>query len=155
MIGGYYTGAVIKDVVYRSSKAFSSPAHFPCLLVSDSVESHQSADLVTISNFRRAKAPLKKIVKEGLGIEFLLHRARKMNGQELAKWFTELREAYAFCESSGCQFILSSGASFPVEMVSGRSFDEILAELGIDSRGHWRGMENWLGGVLAQKVIAK
>ena len=155
MIGGCYDGTIIKDVVYRSSKAFSSPTHFPCLLVSVSVESHQSADLVTISNFRRAKAPLKKIAKEGLGVEFLLHHARKMNGEELAKWFTELREAYAFCESSGCQFVLSSGASFPVEMVSGRSFDEILAELGIDSRSHWRGMERWLSSVLAQKVVVK
>lgn len=145
----------MKDVVYRTSNALSSRIHFPCLLVSDKAESLQSADLITISNFRRAKASLKKRAREGIGIEFLLHPARKMNGEDLAKWFVELREAHAFCESSGCQFILSSGASFPFEMISGESFDEILAEVGIDSSMHWRGMEKWLSSILAQKVIMK
>ena len=154
LVGGYFDGKVIKDVVYRISNRLSRPVHFPCLLVSEKAEALQFADLITISSFRRAKPSLKK-AREGLGIEFLLHPARKMNEEELAKWFAELREAHAFCESSGCQFILSSGASFPFEMISGESFDEILAELGINSHRHWNVMEKWLSTTLAQKVIMK
>jgi RNase P/RNase MRP subunit p30 len=129
--------------------------NFPYLSVSDNVNSLQSADLITISNFRNAKASLKKKLKEGLGIEFLLHPARKMDAEDLSKWFAELREAYTFCESSGCQFILSSGARWPIEMISGRSFDEILTEVGIDYHKHWSDLDRWLTSILAKKVITK
>ena len=129
--------------------------NFPYLSVSDKVDSLIFADLITISSFRKAKASLKKKLKVGLGIEFLLHPARKMNAEELSKWFAELREAYIYCESSGCQFILSSGARSPIEMISGRSFDEILTEVGIDYHKHWRDLDRWLSSILAKKVIMK
>lgn len=154
-IGGSYDGKVIKDVVYRSSSVLSKPMNFPYLSVSDKVDSLQSADLITISSFRKAKASLKKKLRVGLGIEFLLHPARKMNAEGLSKWFAELREAHIFCKSSGCQFILSSGAKLPIEMISGRCFDEILIEVGIDYHKHWRDMDKWLSSILAKKVIVK
>lgn len=101
------------------------------------------------------KERLKKKLRKGIAMEFLLNPARNMTGIEVAKWLEDLHDAYAFCQSSGCQFVLSSGARSPVEMVSGNCFDEILKELEIDPSRYWRDLNQWLEQTLARKVIVK
>jgi hypothetical protein len=152
---GCYNNEKNQDVIHRFHVPPAAPPPFPYLVAVDKLDSIQTADLVTIPNFQRAKNTLKKTRKHGLGVEFLLSPARKMSGQAVAKWFGELLEAYAFCEDSGCQFIVSSGAGNPSEMISGRSFDAILTEVGVDPQTYWCGLEKWLCDVAGQKVIVK
>jgi RNase P/RNase MRP subunit p30 len=112
-----------------------------------------SADLLSADNFNSIKGILKKRNKTGLGLEFLVSKARTRQSSELAKWFTDLKEAQRFCESSGCQFILSSGAQNSLEMVSARSLEAIINEIGIDTKRYWQDLHRWLDYVLARKVI--
>ena len=133
----------------------SAPPAFPYLVTSDAVDSLQAGDLVTISNFRKVKNVLKKKHKDRLGLEFIIAPARKMSGEGVAQWIGDLQDAYSFCKSSGCQFIVSSGASSPSEMISGRCFDAILTEVGIDSDRYWQDLDKWLSGVLSRKVSVK
>lgn len=144
---------MIPGILYRLQGPAAHASSFPYLVVSDRQDFDQSPDLVTLASFHKAKGILKKKVREGLGLEFVIGRVRKMTGESAAKWFGDLRDAYAFCESSGAQFILSSGATSPHELVSGRSFDEILDELGIDHGRYWRQLELWLQEALSRKVV--
>lgn len=145
----------MEGVVYRIKAPPLSAPRFDYVVVSDRFDPGKPLDLVTISNFHRAKSSLKKRTKKDLGVEFLVSEARKMSGEGVAKWLGDLREAYSFCKSSGCQFIISSGAESPLEMVSGKSFDAILTEVGIDSHGYWKDLDLWLRNVLSRKVTLK
>ncbi|HJS82564.1 MAG TPA: hypothetical protein VJ742_06980 [Nitrososphaera sp.] len=154
-IGAHYDGKKIEDVIYRMCSPPSAPPAFPYLVTSDVLDSVQDADLVTISNFRKAKNMLKKKHKDRLGLEFVVAAARKMSGEGVARWLGDLKDAYSFCESSGGQFILSSGARSPSEMISGRSFDAILNEIGVHHDRHWQDLDKWLSDVLSRKVLVK
>lgn len=154
-IGAGFDGNFVKGVIYRTRASLHPVIKFPHVVVSDRFDSNLSIDLVTLSNFRRAKSLLKKSIRKGLGVEFLISGARKMNGDTVAKWLTDLRDAYAFCESAGCQFIISSGAGSPSEMVSGICLDAILIEVGIECKQYWQDLDLWLHGVLSQKVSVK
>jgi RNase P/RNase MRP subunit p30 len=111
--------------------------------------------LITVPNFRRVKDRVRKKIRKGQGLEFLLQPARAMTGVEIAKWFGDLREAYRLCQSLGAQFILSSGAGSPSEMISGISFDEVLKEVGIEPKRHWDEQTRWLEDALAGQVTVQ
>lgn len=153
LIGGRYDGKVVKNVVYRSTIPAKQPTDYPCIIAANDIDSGQQADLITVANFRRIKDKARKKVRRKQGLEFLLHPARQMTAAEVAKWLGELREAYGLCQALGAQFILSSGAGSPSEMISGNSFDEILKEIGIDPRRHWQELNRWLDHVIAGQVM--
>jgi hypothetical protein len=154
-IGASYDGKVTENVIYRNPGLSPVPNTFPYIVVAGEVGLLQDADLVMVSSFQKAKDKLKKKLRKGLALEFLLHPARAMDGAGIARWLQDLREAYLFCHSSGCQFILSSGARSHSEMVSGNCFDEILAEINVDPRKHWHDMDAWLTKALARRVTVK
>lgn len=105
-----------------------------------------------IRDFNKGKKQLKKKIKKGTGVELTVNPARKMDGSSVGKWFSSLRDLYAFCNSSHCQFILSSGATSEYEMISGPCLDAILKTAGIEPQRHWHMMEKWLEERLSRKV---
>jgi hypothetical protein len=120
------------------------------LTVSDNTDGQ--VDVIMISDLRKVRERLKKKVKRGTGLEMVVRPARKMNAAALGKWFDSINELYAFCHSSRCQFILSSGAGSQYEMVSGPCLDAILKTADIDPESHWHKMAQWLDGKLAKRV---
>jgi RNase P/RNase MRP subunit p30 len=120
------------------------------LLVSEEVG--EPADIVMIKDFNKVKKQLKKGVKKGTGLELAVNPARKMDSGSVGKWFSNLSDLYAFCHSSRCQFILSSGATSEYEMISGPCLDAILKTVGIEPQSHWRSMGKWLEEKLLRNV---
>lgn len=106
-----------------------------------------------IRDFNKVKNELKKKVKKGTGLEMTVNPARKMDGGSVGKWFSNLSDLFAFCHSSRCQFILSSGATSEYEMISGPCLDAILKTIGIEPKSHWRSMEKWLEEKLSRNVV--
>jgi hypothetical protein len=144
----------VANVIYRLPPTTKPSYSLPHIVVTGNIDLAHDADLVTITSFRM-KDKLKKRIRKGLGVEFLTNRVRLLDGAGVAKWLEELREAYGFCRSAGCQLVLSSGATAPNEMVSGACYDEILAEINIEPQKYWLDLNKWLDTVLAGKVIAK
>jgi sugar-specific transcriptional regulator TrmB len=131
-------------------KAPQSPAKYPYLTVSDNV--HDPADVLTINDFRRVKEKLKKKVKKGTGLEVAIAPARKMDAVGIGKWFESVADLHSFCQSSRCQFIISSGARSMHEMVSGPCIDAILKNCDIDQHRHWREMNSWLEAMVSRRA---
>jgi hypothetical protein len=94
-------------------------------------------------------------IRRGVGVEFLIAATRELSSEAVAKWFRNLAEAFDFCESVGCQLVVSSGARDASDMVSGVCFDEILTEAGIDHRKYWKDLDTWLREVVSRKVISQ
>jgi hypothetical protein len=149
-VGAPFDGKVREDVVYRLKKAPQSPVKYPYLVVSDNVD--EPADVLTISDFRRAKERLKKKVKKGIGLEVMVAPARKIDAVGVGRWLESIKEMHSFCHSSRCQFILSSGATSMHEMVSGPGLDAMLRKCDIDPQMHWREMDRWLETRLLKRV---
>jgi RNase P/RNase MRP subunit p30 len=120
------------------------------LVVSENIG--EPADIITIRDFNKVKKQLKKKVKKGTGLELTVNPARKMDGHSVGKWFRSLRDLYAFCHSSRCQFILSSGATSQYEMISGPCLDAILKTGGIEPQSYWHNMGKWLEERLLRNV---
>ncbi len=152
-IGAGFDGTARENVVYRLPSIPNSPAKFPFVAVSENIKTIQTVNVITLTNFSHAREHLKKYCKKGTGLEFMLNHARKMTGPDVARWFADIGEAYVFCESAGCQLILSSGAKALSEMISGRCFDAILKECGVDPDRHWQDMNTWLDRLLARRVL--
>jgi hypothetical protein len=120
------------------------------LVVSENIG--ELTDILTIRDFNKVKEQLKKKIKKGTGLELTVNPARKMDGRSVGKWFSSLRGLYAFCHSSRCQFILSSGATSQYEMISGPCLDAILKTSGIEPQSYWRDMGKWLEERLLRNV---
>lgn len=123
------------------------------LMVSDNADDASHADLVTVSDFGRVKDRLKKKAKAGVGLEMTVAQARRMDAAGVARWLADVSALAGFCHSSGCQLVLSSGATSRCEMVSGRSFDALLRTCGIDPERHWAGLEKWLESRLSGRRV--
>lgn len=153
-IGCQYRGQVERGgIIYRLESSPALPTDFPYIIVSNSADSANLVDLVTVSSYSSAKNALKKKAHKGLGIEFLIGGARLKKGHEIARWLNSLAEAYRFCKSSHCQFILSSGAKTPQELISGICMDAILAEIGIEPHHYWKELEAWVKVVTSRQVV--
>jgi hypothetical protein len=123
------------------------------LIVSENIDEASRADILVLRDFRRAKERLKKKAKGGgAGIEITVQQARKMDAIGVARWIADAHDLYEFCQSSGFQFILSSGAGSPSEVVSGQSFDAMLKMTEIDPQKHWRELAGWLESRLERRV---
>ncbi|UVS69621.1 hypothetical protein NWT39_02260 [Nitrososphaera viennensis] len=122
------------------------------MVVSENIDEISRVDILVLRDFRRAKERLKKKAKGGAGIEITIEQARKLDAAGVARWVADAHDLYEFCQSSGFQFILSSGASSPAGAVSGQSFDAILKMMGIDPQKHWKEMNSWLEFRLGRRV---
>jgi hypothetical protein len=149
-VGAPFYGEVRDGVIYRLRNNPAAPVKYPYLTVSDNADG--PVDVVMIGDLRKVRDRLKKRVKRGTGLEMVVRPARKMNAAALGKWFDSINELYAFCHSSRCQFILSSGAGSAYEMVSGPCLDAILKTADIDPTNHWHKMTQWLDGKLSKRV---
>lgn len=152
-MGSCFDGKIHENIVYRLPGVAPSAVRFPYIIVSERIDDAESADLITVANFRHVKEMIKKKAQQGLGLEFLISETRKMNGAAVAKWLVQIYDAYSFCERTGCQLILSSGANSTLEMISGRCFDAILNEIGIDPERHWQEMKKWLQTATSKRVM--
>lgn len=139
------------EIIYRLAKPPHEPGRHPYLLVSENPDDAPHADVLSLKNFARAEERLKK-KKGGAGIEITVAQARKMDAAGVARWFSDARDLYQFCQSSGFQFILSSGADSPASAVSGQSLDALLKMMGIGPQRHWQEMEKWLESRLERRV---
>lgn len=144
---------VREGLIYRLKKTPRFPTNYPYLVVSDNTD--ESADVLSITDFRRIREKLKKKVKTGTGLEVTVASARKMDAVGIGKWLNDIEELYSFCHSSRCQLILSSGASSMHEMVSGPCLDAILKNCGIDHEKQWRDMNIWLETKLSRRVSVR
>lgn len=138
-----------RQVIHRLRQSPGRAVNYQYLVVSESVEDMPRLDVLVVKDMGRIKEKLKKKIKPGVGLEMAVAPARKMDA---GRWFSGVRELYSYCQSSGCQFILSSGADSPHSMVSGQCFDAVLETLGIDPQEHWESMQKWLGSRLARRV---
>jgi hypothetical protein len=149
-VGTPFDGNTRENIIYRLKEAPRSPVKYPYLIVSNDID--RPADALSISDFRKVKERMKVKVKKGTGFEVKIAPARKMNAAGVGKWFEEIKAMYSFCNSSKCQFILSSGATSMHEMVSGPCFDAILKNCGINPERYWREINNWLETKLSERV---
>ena len=149
-MGVPFDSKVREGVIYRLKKTPLFPAKYPYLVVSDNTDG--PTDVLSITDFRRIKEKLKKKVKKGTGLEVTVASARKMDAVGIGKWLNDIEELYSFCHSSGCQLVLSSGASSMHEMVSGPCLDAILKNCGIDPEKQWHDMNIWLETKLSRRV---
>lgn len=138
-----------RNIIHRLPQSPGSAASYSYLVFSENVEDMPRIDVLAVRDFQRIKEKLKKKVKPGIGLEVQVAPARKMDA---GRWFSDLRDLHNFCQSSRCQFILSSGADSPHSMVSGQCLDALLETLGIDPHEHWESLQKWLGSRLARRV---
>jgi hypothetical protein len=133
------------DLILRVSKA-QQQGVLPQLVVSEDVHKiNNDTDILTISDLTKIDhSRLKKKIKPRIGFEIFVSSARRLSGKELAKWMAEAKYLYRLSMSSGCQFILSSGAKSIFEMISARAFESILSILGISPMAYWEDLSNWL-----------
>jgi hypothetical protein len=141
-----------ENIIYRINiKLLSSSliTGYSYIVVSENINElssiySSSIDLFVVRDFQRINSTLKRKVKSGTGLEANLVDVHKMTGWQVAKWLNQIRKLYKFCKSSNCQFILSSGASSALEMISGRSFDVILRICDIKPESYWRELGDWI-----------
>jgi hypothetical protein len=138
-----------RQVIHRLRQSPGRAVNYQYLVVSESVEDMPRLDVLVVKDMGRIKEKLKKKIKPGVGLEMAVAPARKMDA---GRWFSGVRELYSYCQSSGCQFILSSGADSSYSMVSGQCLDAILQTAGIEPCEHWSKMNEWLKTRFARRV---
>jgi hypothetical protein len=140
------------DIIYRLKNLPPKPVKYDYLLVTENIDEVSRTDILALRDFRRAKEKLKKKAKAGAGIEITVEQARRMDAAGVARWVSDAYDLYEFCQSSGFQFVLSSGAGSPAGTVSGQSFDAILKVIGVDPCEHWKELAGWLESRLERRV---
>lgn len=138
--------------VYRLKNPPPKPVKYDYLTVTENAEEVSRVDILALRDFRRTKEKLKRKARGGAGIEVTVEQARRQDPVGVARWVADARDLYKFCQSSGFQFILSSGASSPSRVVSGQSFDAVLKMMDIDPQNHWRELAGWLEARLGRRV---
>jgi hypothetical protein len=140
------------SVIYRLKVRAPTPVKYNYLVVSENVDDISRIDILTLRDFHRVKDRLKRKSKVGAGLEITIEHARKMDARCAARWVADALALYEFCQSSGFQFILSSGADAPTAAVSGECFDAILKLIGIKPRKYWMELATWLESRLERRV---
>jgi RNase P/RNase MRP subunit p30 len=123
--------------------------NYPYLVVSekiDEISSFNGLDILVVKDFKKINDNnLKMRIKKcKIGLEVTLADLRKNNGLYIAKQFNQIRYIYKFCKFNNCQFIISSGASSILEMVSGPSLDSILRICDIKPANYWQELAEWI-----------
>ncbi|MGA9149316.1 MAG: hypothetical protein WBZ36_01960 [Candidatus Nitrosopolaris sp.] len=141
-----YDGKARENVIYRLNTQAHIVSNYPYLVVSDKIEDLPSPelDLFIVRDYARVKHIIKKRVRARIGLEVFLADIRTANGSNVGKWFEQLRGLYKLCHSINCQFILSSGANSPREMIPARCFDSLLELCDVRPEKYWQELEEWL-----------
>lgn len=139
-------GKARENVIYRFNIQPHIVRNYPYLVVSDRIEdlSSPELDLFVVRDYARVKHIIKKRVKARIGLEVFLADIRTTNSSNVGKWFEQLRGLYKLCQSIKCQFILSSGANSPREMIPARCFDSLLELCEVRPEKYWQELEEWL-----------
>jgi hypothetical protein len=145
-IGAAYNGKAQENVIYRLNRQPPLVSNYPYLVVSDKIGELSSPwlDLFIVRDYARVKHILKKRVRTRIGLEIFVADIRHASGLSVGKWFEQIRDLNKLCQSIKCQFVLSSGANSPREMISGRCFDSLLEICDIKPERYWRELEEWL-----------
>jgi len=140
------TGRALENVIYRLNTHPHIISNYPYLVVSNKIEDLSSSelDVFVVRDYARVKHIIKKRVRTRIGLEVFLADIRTANGSSVGKWFEQLRGLYKLCQSIKCQFILSSGANSPREMIAARCFDSILEVCEVRPERYWQELEEWL-----------
>jgi hypothetical protein len=149
-VGALFYGKAQEGVIYRLWNIPITQFNHPYLTISEDIDG--SSDLLIVKDFDKIRQKLRRKLKKGTGLEITISPARKLSASMLGKWFKCISEMYEFCRSTHCQFILSSGAESPYDMVSGPCFDAILKTAGIDPHNHWECMQQWLEAKLSKRI---
>jgi hypothetical protein len=152
-IGAEFGNSTQANIIYRVTTRPEGATKYPYLVVSHLEKGGNfSADLVQVRDPRFRDRQLRKKARSGLGIEVSIYPLRKMNSYAVAKWFSDVKELYSFCKSSGCQLVLVSEATSIYEMISGACFDSILKNCCIDPKRYWQELQSWLDLKLQNRV---
>jgi hypothetical protein len=103
-----------------------------------------NVDILTLKSLFNIKHVLKKYSGKKIGLEILVSHLRSYNNEDLGKWFFSMRWIYELCKRYDFQFILSSGATMPFELLSTNVFNSLLESLCIDRKRYWQDLEDWL-----------
>lgn len=148
------TTGEIPGAIRRVASEPHSPVKYQYLVVSDKLEDLKRADMTLVKSFEKAKEILKKNVRAGAGLEVQVAHARAMDAKNAAKWLSEVGDLYMFCRFARYQLVVTSGATSQWDLVSGRSFDALLKECGIEPSKYWQELEHWLKSRLERRVAA-
>ncbi len=110
----------------------------------DICKNFNNVDILTVTNLFNIKQILKKYSGKKIGVEILVSHLRGCSNEEFGKWFYSIRWIYELCKRYDFQFILSSGATIPFELLSTTIFNALLESLGIDKNRYWQDLEEWL-----------
>jgi hypothetical protein len=124
-IGTAFTGTIDEGVIYRLPNQPRSMPKYRYVTVSDSMDDSR-ADIITLGSLRGAKDRLKRKPKRGIGLEVLISPVRKLDGPSTARWFQDLWEMYAFCQSSGQQLFFRAGQSLFRKWLPGHAWTQSL-----------------------------
>jgi hypothetical protein len=140
-----HNGKALENVIYRLNTPLLV-SNYAYLVVSDRIENLSSPelDLFIVRDYARVKHIIRKRVRARIGLEVFLADIRTANGSSIGKWFEQLRCLYKLCQSIKCQFILSSGANSPREMIPARCFDSLLELCEVRPERYWQELEEWL-----------
>lgn len=141
-----HNGKALENVIYRLNTQPLLVSNYAYLVVSDRIEdlSSRELDLFIVRDYARVKHIIRKRVRARIGLEVFLADIRTANGSSIGKWFEQLRCLYKLCQSIKCQFILSSGANSPREMIPARCFDSLLELCEVRPERYWQELEEWL-----------
>lgn len=103
-----------------------------------------NVDLFTIKEYKETKTLLKRLTGKNIGIEILISDLKSLDNNTIGKWFYEMKYIYLLCKRYNHQFILSSGAKNPFELVSKKSLNIFLEELGIPTNQYWNSLNSWV-----------
>jgi RNase P/RNase MRP subunit p30 len=97
-----------------------------------------------VKNLHNIKSLFKKYNGKNIGLEFLISDIRYRDDNDLGKWFFDIKWVYELCKRYNFQFILSSGASTYIDLISLKIFNTILKRIGIESIQYWNDLTVWL-----------
>lgn len=103
-----------------------------------------NSDILTVKNLHNIKSLFKKYNGKNIGLEFLISDIRYRDDNDLGKWFFDIKWVYELCKRYNFQFILSSGASRYIDLISLKIFNTILKRIGIESIQYWNDLTVWL-----------
>lgn len=135
------------NVICLLRKKPPSPTKFPYLVLSNSRRDIYSkeVDLLELDTLDHGLLEmLKRCPARKLGIELSTSVLRSYDGQRLAKAITLINSLHKLTEKGRNQLVLTSGASSPYELVSGRCFDALLELCNISPAAYWTGLNRWL-----------
>jgi hypothetical protein len=149
VIGCPYQGQAANDIIYRVEQRPPTITDYRYLVVANNLERLGSSsfqpNLIVVKDFEKIKSfIIKRKYKSTVALEVLLSDIRYQKGFRVGRWFRDITDLYIFSKRSGCQFIISSGATSVWEMTSAQCLESIMRFCKISPRTYWEELETWL-----------